>query len=191
MHSEVISTNPCLSRCLVLRSEAYRMCGNDLAARRDLERAIRVDPGQPWPYIALGSMLLAKDATKEALVMLMSFVNMSERSSELLRIRDRAVLVLQYFTNAISTLSMAVKVRPTVENLCELAQALHVAGDAASAQVQGFPLRCLGHVVYISLSPSCLCASLSLSFSSLPPPPLFLSLCFLAAYGACIGQVIC
>ena len=56
--------SPKLSRALLLRAEAYRLCGNDVAARRDLQRAIRTDPSQAWPYLFLGSLLLAKDCTK-------------------------------------------------------------------------------------------------------------------------------
>ena len=62
--SEVVHFNPRLTRSLLLRSEAYRSIGNDGASRRDLQRAIRAGPGQPWPYLYLGYQLLARDCTK-------------------------------------------------------------------------------------------------------------------------------
>ena len=119
----------------MLRCEANRLAGNDLAARRDLERAVRADPRQPWPYLCLAAMLLHRQCTKEALHMLITYLALVERP-ELSRIRERAHHVLQYFNTAICNLWQAVKVKATVENLCELAQALHVAGDAAAAQVR-------------------------------------------------------
>jgi hypothetical protein len=55
----------------------------------------------------------------------------SRSSSQLL---ERAQSALTYFTTAIAHLTVITKTRMSVHALCDLAQALFIAGDAAAAQ---------------------------------------------------------
>jgi hypothetical protein len=70
---DVVKCVPRMTRALLLRHEALRRCGVAADARLDLQRVLRLDPSLAWPYAMLGSLLLAADAPREAMLFLVAY----------------------------------------------------------------------------------------------------------------------